>query len=472
MNIVEAMQTPALYGDTFLGDSWEAWRAILSGAFNLPMTDTQKEHFNALAGGREAPKKRVRELFVISGRRCSKSHTTAATAIYLATLGFEIEGLKDRLSVGEKPVISLLAVDRSQAKVIFNYVRGMLEASPVFSAMIHKQYAESIELSNGVNIEVGTSNYRAIRGRSLVACIFDEACFFRDSETSESNDLELYRAALPSLSTTNGMLIAVSSPYAKRGLMYSKYEKHYGQDNDDILVIRAASLDLNPTLDPKIIEQAMIDDPESAQAEWLGNFREGLSSYVDRAVVEGCVRKRPLIIPPQDKRQYVGFVDPSGGGQSSRADRFTLAIAYREADKVIVCGIWGRRGAPDEITKEYAGILKAYGLHEVFGDRYAGAYPAQEFQRHGINLKYTPLNRSQLYLEALPVMQTGRCELPPDDILIGELCSLERKAGRLSDIVDHAVGGHDDLANSAAGVIYHSGIAHKTYPKVTIKFLY
>ena len=472
MNIVEAMQTPALYGDTFLGDSWEAWRAILSGAFNLPMTDTQKEHFNALAGGREPPKKRVRELFVISGRRCSKSHTTAATAIYLATLGFEIEGLKDRLSVGEKPVISILAVDRSQAKVIFNYVRGMLEASPVFSAMIHKQYAESIELSNSVCIEVGTSNYRAIRGRSLVACVFDEACFFRDSETSESNDLELYRAALPSLSTTNGMLIAVSSPYSKRGLMFSKYEKHFGQDNDDILVIRAASLDLNPTLDPKIIEQAMIDDPESAQAEWLGNFREGLASYVSRDVVMSCIRPRPVIIPPQHDRQYIAFCDPSGGGQSARADRFTLAIAYREADRVVVAGVWGRRGNPADITAEFAEIMKAYRISMAFSDRYAGVYPSNEFARHGITIKHTDKNRSQLYLELLPIMQTGRIEMPPDDVLIGELCNLERRPSRLVDTIDHSVGAHDDMSNSVAGVCYHTGIANKTYPKVTIKFLY
>ena len=472
MNILEAMQTPELYADAFTGDSWQAWRSVLAGAFALPMTDEQSEIFSTLSGGRTAPQKRVRELWAIAGRRSAKSHTAAAIAVYMATIGAELEGLTDKLAAGERGVIALLATDRSQAKVALNFIKGMFDTSPIFNSLVHKQSAESIELTNGVTIEVSTSNFRAIRGRALLAVIFDEIAFFRDSDTSEANDKEIYRAAVPALATTGGLLIGISSPYAKRGLLYDKYQKHYGQDDNDVLIVKGSTPLFNPLLDQKIIDDALTDDTEAAKTEWLAEFRDGLASYVSRDVVESCVRPRPLTIPPQHNRTYIAFVDPAGGGKSARADQFTLAIGYKEGTKVVVCGVWGRRGSPAEITQEYSEILKAYRVNVAYSDRYAGQYPQTEFNRHGITLKFTEKNRSQLYTELLPILNTCRVELPPDPALIGQLCNLERRAGRLQDIIDHAPNSHDDLANAIAGLVFHAGIANKTYPKVAIKFLY
>ncbi len=470
MNILEAMQTPALFGDAFAGESWEAWRAVLSGAFGLPMGDDRLALFKQLAGDREPPGERVRELYVIAGRRSAKTQNAAAIAVYLATVGAALEGLTDKLAVGERGTVVLFATDRTQAKIMLGFIAGMIDASPVLSAMVEKRGAEEIHLNNRVSIEVTTSNYRAVRGRAILACIFDELCFLR-SESTDAADVEIVRAARPGLATTGGLLIGISSPWAKRGVMYEQYKRHYGQDSD-VLVVKGATTQFNPTLDPRVIEEALAEDPEAAKTEWLGEWRDGISSYVDRNVVEGCTRDFPLIVPHQPGHTYTAFVDPSGGSSNPNADEFTMAIGYRDKDStVVVCGVWARRGSPDDTIEAFAKILHDYNVRTVRSDRYAGRFPADSFARHGITLQFTDKNRSQLYIDALPLLFTGRIELPPDPVLANQLCGLERRTGRTGDVIDHPAGAHDDRANAVAGLAAHA-MAHKAMPKVAVRFCF
>ena len=67
---------------------------------------------------------------------------------------------------------------------------------------------------------------------------------------------------------------------------------------------------------------------------------------------------------------------------------------------------------------------------------------------------HSELDRSQLYLNALPLFSSGRAKLLDHERLTNQFLTLERRTqpgGR--DRVDHAPGGHDDLANSAAGAL-------------------
>ena len=62
--------------------------------------------------------------------------------------------------------------------------------------------------------------------------------------------------------------------------------------------------------------------------------------------------------------------------------------------------------------------------------------------------------KSDLYLNLLPRVSDGTLELPDSKRLVAQLVGLERRTrtgGR--DKVDHGPGGHDDLANSAAGAL-------------------
>jgi hypothetical protein len=54
----------------------------------------------------------------------------------------------------------------------------------------------------------------------------------------------------------------------------------------------------------------------------------------------------------------------------------------------------------------------------------------------------------------LPLLNSGRITLPRHDRLIAQIVGLERRVSRAGrDSIDHAPGGHDDIANAVSGVI-------------------
>jgi hypothetical protein len=103
-------------------------------------------------------------------------------------------------------------------------------------------------LRSRVDILVKTASYRSSRGATCVAVIADELAFWR-VEGSTNPDTEILRALRPSLLTTKGPMIAISSPYARRGELWKAYSKHFGKTGDPILVAQAPSWQMNTTLD-------------------------------------------------------------------------------------------------------------------------------------------------------------------------------------------------------------------------------
>jgi hypothetical protein len=120
------------------------------------------------------------------------------------------------------------------------------------------------------------SNFRNVRGRSVACAIFDE-CAFWQSELTANPDVEVYQAVVPSLATLPGaMLIGISTPYRRAGLLWQKHRDHYGQDDDDVLVVRGPSRLFNPTLPEKVVQDALKRDPAAARAEWLAEIPDVL----------------------------------------------------------------------------------------------------------------------------------------------------------------------------------------------------
>jgi hypothetical protein len=94
--------------------------------------------------------------------------------------------------------------------------------------MVTRRTATGLEFWNDVSIEVGTNSFKALRGRAFLLSILDEVAFYAD-ENIASPDAAVYNAMQqPGLATLPGsMLIGISSPYRKSGLLYTKYKKHF-----------------------------------------------------------------------------------------------------------------------------------------------------------------------------------------------------------------------------------------------------
>src|SRR5690554_5738701 len=259
MNAVEFLAHPDLMGDSFAGSSRKVMRSVIAAAFGCPMDEHQREIFREVSGGREPPPQRASELWVIAGRRAEKTKTAAGVATYLCTVWADVSGALAKLERGERAIVAVIATDRKQAALLLNYVRGFCEQSPVLRSMIESESTEAIYFNNNTDIEVSTGNIRAIRGRTLLAVIFDEVAFLR-SDSSANPDKEVYQAAVPGLATLNGIVIGITSPWGKRGLAYEKVRKHFGKPGP-VVVVKGASRLFNPTIPQSLVDAAIADDP-------------------------------------------------------------------------------------------------------------------------------------------------------------------------------------------------------------------
>ena len=94
------------------------------------------------------------------------------------------------------------------------------------------------------------------------------------------------------------MLIGISTPCRRSGLLYSKHRDHFDTDDDAVLVVRGATELFNPTIDAAVIAKEMADDPEVARSEWGAEFRSDISALLDDQVIDDAVdHARPLELP-------------------------------------------------------------------------------------------------------------------------------------------------------------------------------
>jgi phage terminase large subunit-like protein len=143
-----------------------------------------------------------------------------------------------------------MAASVLQASQAFNFIHGAIEGSSHLSRLIESVTADTISLASGVNIQVRPASFRTIRGISAVGAICDEIAFFR-SDDAKNPDEEIIRALRPSLATTGGPLICISSPYAKAGMLWKTFRKHYGLHGASE-VAKAASRQMNPSLSARV----------------------------------------------------------------------------------------------------------------------------------------------------------------------------------------------------------------------------
>ena len=198
------------------------------------------------------------------------------------------------LAPGEHGVVMIIAADRKQAQVVYRYIAGLLHAVPMLASLIMHETKEAIELDNRITIEIHTASYRSIRGRTVVGAVADEVAFWR-AEDSANPDTEILNALRPSMATVPGaVLLAISSPYAKRGELWRAFRRYYTQQHDRLLVWRAETRTMNPSLPQTVIDQAYAEDAAVAAAEYGAEFRSDLESFVSQEAIDAVtVAGRP-----------------------------------------------------------------------------------------------------------------------------------------------------------------------------------
>jgi hypothetical protein len=301
---------------------------------------------------------------------------------------------------------------------------------------------------------------KSVRGYTVVAAVLDEAAFFSTEEGSASPDAEIVAAIRPAMVTIPGALLLVaSSPYAKRGILWDAYKSHFGKNGDRTLVWQAASKMMNDTIPQEFLDTEYEKDPISAASEYGAEFRSDLEEFVSYEVVMDCVSEGTHERPRERGIKYQAFLDPAGG---SGKDSFTMAIGHRDktSGMSVLDAIRETKPnfSPEIVVAEYAAALKSFGITKVLGDRYAGEFCIELFRKHGITYDASAKAKSDLYRDALPLLNSRMADLLDHKKLVQQFIGLERRVARSGkDSIDHAPNGHDDLCNVVAGLLCNLG---------------
>ena len=459
-SIVEFCEDPQLLG---LSVS-PAQRTLLKAIYGLALDEDERDLWRACTARDTYPARPFPEATIVAGARAGKDSRVGAPVVLFEAL---FGGHEHRVAKGETGTIVLVAQDAKAVGVAFTYIREYLQRSPVLTGFLDGEpLANSLRLRNGLVIQCFPCTLRSMRGYSIPCGVMDELAFFR-LEGSADSDVEIQasiRRGMIAFPATR--LIKISTPYLKGGVLFEDFTRSFGQADPDLLVWRAPSLVMNPSLRAERLDRERRLDPVRFAREYEAEFAEDVETFLPGAWVESAVQTGRHELPPQPGVRYLATCDPSGGGDCAMTACVVHADGRGAERRVVhdVCKGWAkpRGGSVDleGIVAEIAAIVKRYGCATIHGDRYAGQWVKEAFRRHAITYSDATirkqgesepsyLTKSDAALEAEPLFAQGAITLLDHPQLIRELKNLERRprAGGRAQI-DHPRGQRDDFATA------------------------
>ena len=459
LTFAEAFDTK--FQDWFDGPTWKPWRTVGKAIFGEEMSAEELAEFQSFTGRTLAPTTQAREVWMAIGRRAGKDWFCAAVIVYLACYR------KHTFKVGDLARVMLLAVDMDQASESFRYICELIDSIPECAALVKgkpntKQGMLRLTLKNRIEILVKPADKRRVRGRTVIAIVASEIAFWTDQETHQNPAIEVLRALRPSmLGVRNAILLAVSSPYRRKGVHFDMIDTHWAKDGDRILALRASTMAMRPDESDDFLaflEEEQRLDPVSFDAEYRGNFRKDLEDFVTLEQVEAAIVPGRSVLLPTPGMRYLGFLDAAGGGGQDSA---ALSIAALVNGKAVCCRVveWKPPFSSVGVAAQIAEILAEYGVRSLTGDNFSGATWQDILQTAGVG-RYVvePKAKSDLYRDLIPALNGQLVELldpktgPTQARATNQLLALERSASRGGkDLIAHPRNGHDDVINAVTG---------------------
>jgi hypothetical protein len=459
ITLSRAMEDPKVFGGVFASPSFWTWKMVARLIDGLPLTEPREialfEEITCRVYNRQA-RRAWRRLIILVGRRGGKDRFMSAVACWRALS----QNWKMYASAGEGSVVILIGADKKQANILSKYCLGLLQA-PLLAKQVKRIAGDVIEFSNGSSLEIIVNDESLIRGRSAIAVLGTEACFWKTDEASSSSDEEVVSAAEPSMamSPDGELLLLSSSVHRKKGYMHRQYRRLYGKDRDtDTLCLFATSKTMNPRLPQKIIDAALARDSAKARAEYENVWREDSSDLLPLDIIEAATDwgiTHRFRVPGA---RYIAYADMATG--TNQGDSAALAIAHQvdDAAKSVLVDVTQERRPrfvlADVIT-DWANLLRGYGINKVWSDGYAFKICADLWARSGIENLKSENDTSDNYLQVLPLLTSKRGRLHDDATLRKQLSGLSRVVKSGHEVVEHprTSTAHDDVAAAVCGAL-------------------
>lgn len=203
----------------------------------------------------------ARRNLVLCSRQSGKSTTCAALALHSA--------------IYDPGLVLVLAPAQRQSSELFRKIVGFYRSLSGVPRIVQES-ALRMELDNGSRIVALPGTETTIRGYSGAKVIFID-------EASRVSD-ELFAAVRPMLATTQGRLVALTTPYGKRGWFYEAWDNGSGWERT---LVTAQDC---PRIDPDwlVEERALIGDWQFRQ-EYLCEFVDTDEQFFSSELIEAAM---------------------------------------------------------------------------------------------------------------------------------------------------------------------------------------
>ena len=324
--------------------------------------------------------------------------------------------------------------------------------------LIEKLQRTIIHFRNGSRIVALPNSPQLLRGYTANQVIADEANFFKDDE------LVFYNVLYPMLSTTDGTLIASSTPWNKDSVFYRMCQnKDFSPHVATCEEVKQAGL----------IKQSFIDEmhaqlpAERFQREFMAEFVEDIDAWLTQSLIVSCIDSQLQLHDFQDQPKGEFYVGIDFGKEQD----FSVVLVVKKVGQILSMAHVHRF----PLKTEYASVI---GYAKSLMDRWqeiravyaditgVGNYIVEDMLRNGIQnvtgVTFTIQSKEEMATIMREKMRTGEIKIPYipanrlQDVDITAELNIEKyelmKTGHLR--FSHPEGGHDDVFWSTALAVY------------------
>lgn len=370
-----------------------------------------------------------------------------------------------------------MAQDLSTAKAnLRQHIVPLLERSKIGAKELQDSggklntTADQARLRNGALISVAPPTIK-IRGQAIAVCAMDEQAFWASDPNSAAPDTEVERAVLPATAQFPfRKIIKTSTPWTKEGLLWRDYSigtrgRKLGAfkrgPHKNLLVLHASTLAMaNPMVDTKFIQEQFDLDPESFSREYLAQFADSVSGFLNPALLREAVDVHVNERPYENKWLYIAALDPA-----FRSDAFAFTIGHYEPARGFIQDVL-RHFKPSEgvplqpawVLDQIVPLCNSFGISTAYSDQFQLESLSQLAMDRGLFLErvqFTANSKSAIYGSFQQLLNQKRLHLLDFPPQLDELLKLERTLLSQGGVrISAPSGKHDDLATVCALAAY------------------
>jgi hypothetical protein len=189
--------------------------------------------------------------------------------------------------------IAILAPSLRQGRLMIRRISGFLPRLQN-NVLLGRALKTRLEFANGSWIEAFPNSPETIRGLTLHLILIDEMNYIEA-------DRDLYDAVVYSLASTNGRLIATSTPGTRDSLFYEMCtnDEEYGDFSRHHISFHDA-LEPKGPLKKEILqklERQMREDPSRWDREMLAEFSSDEEAWLSYGLIDSCVDETLEYVP-------------------------------------------------------------------------------------------------------------------------------------------------------------------------------